>query len=57
MAKARRAAESLFLTFDKRPFLPKTSNKSKGNIKKARPRFEVVKKGKKNVISQKSGAT
>lgn len=57
MAKARRAAQSLFSTFDKTPFLPKTSNKGKGNIKKARPHFEVVKKGKKKAILQKLDTT
>ncbi len=47
IAKTRRSAEGLFLTFDKAPFLPKPSKKGKGNIKKERPHFKVVKKVKK----------
>ena len=47
IAKTRRAAETLFLTFDKEPFLPQPSKKGKGNIKKDRPHYPVVKKSKK----------
>jgi len=47
IAKTYRSVERLFLTFDKEPFLPKPSKKGKGNIKKERPRFKVVKKVKK----------
>lgn len=46
IAKAHRAAEKLFLTFDKEPFLPKPAKKGKGNIKKKRPHYPVVKKPK-----------
>jgi len=44
IAKTRRSSEKLFLTFDKTPFLPQSSNKGKGNIKEARPQYKVVKK-------------
>jgi len=47
IAKTHRSAESLFLSFDKQPFFPKPSKKGKGNIKKERPHFNVVKKTKK----------
>jgi len=47
MAKTHRSVERLFLTFDKEPFLPKTSKKGKGNIKKERLHYKVVKKVKK----------
>ena len=47
IAKTHRSVERLFLTFDKKPFLPKTSKKGKGNIKKERPHFNVVIKAKK----------
>lgn len=47
IAKTHRSVERLFLTFDKEPFFPKPSKKGKGNIKKERPHFKVVKKTKK----------
>ena len=47
IAKTHRSVEALFLTFDEEPFLPKPSKKGKGNIKKERPHFQVVKKVKK----------
>ena len=47
IAKTHRATEALFLTFDKTPFLPKPSKKGKGNIKKDRLHYRVVKKTKK----------
>lgn len=47
IAKTRRAAETLFLTFDSEPFFPQPSKKGKGNIKTRRPHFKVVKKSKK----------
>ena len=47
IAKTHRSVEALFLTFDEEPFLPKPSKKGKGNIKKERPHFKVVKKVKK----------
>ena len=47
IAKTHRSVERLFLTFDKEPFLPKPSKKGRGNIKKERPRYKVVKKSKK----------
>ena len=47
IAKTHRSTERLFLTFDEKPFLPKPSKKGKGNIKKERLHFKVVKKAKK----------
>jgi len=47
IAKTHRSVEKLFLTFDKEPFLPKPAKKGKGNIKKKRQHFPVVKKPKK----------
>lgn len=47
IAKTYRSAEILFSTFEKEPFLPKTSKKGKGNIKKKRPHYKVVKKSEK----------
>jgi len=46
IAKTHRAVEKLFLTFDKRPFLPKPTKKGKGNIKKKRDHYPVVRKNK-----------
>ena len=50
IAKTRRATETLFLTFDKKPFLPQPSKKGKGNIKKSRPHYPVVKKSRKKPL-------
>lgn len=50
IAKTYRSTEALFLTFDETPFLPKTSKKGKGNIKKSRTHYEVVKKPKKKYL-------
>jgi len=48
-SQVKQAAQALFLTFDPKPFLPKTSNKGKGRLKdtiiKPRSRYPVVKKG------------
>ena len=46
IAKTHRSVERLFLTFDKKPFLPKPAKKGKGNIKQKRSHFPVVKKPK-----------
>ena len=46
IAKTHRSVERLFLTFDKKPFLPKPAKKGKGNIKKKREHYPVVKKRK-----------
>jgi len=47
-SQTRQAAESFFLTFDNKPFLPKKSKKGKGREKGVkitpRPEYEVVKK-------------
>ena len=47
-SQVRQAAQALFLTFDPKPFLPKTSNKGKGRLKNTkmtpRTRHPVVKK-------------
>jgi len=47
ISKTYRSTEILFSTFDKEPFLPKPSKKGKGNLKKERPYYRVVKKSKK----------
>jgi len=46
IAKTHRAVERLFLTFDKKPFLPKPTKKGKGNIKKKRNHYPVLRKNK-----------
>ena len=45
--KTRRAAQTLFLTFDQTPFLPKSTKKGKGRIKRKTKHYPVVKKTKK----------
>ena len=52
IAKTHRSTERLFLTFDEKPFLPKPSKKGKGNIKKERLHFKVVKKAKKKTLKK-----
>ena len=51
LSQAYHAAESLFCTFDEKPFSPKRANKPHGRRKgekcKQRPKFSVVKKPKK----------
>lgn len=47
ISKTYRSTEALFSTFEKEPFLPKPTKKGKGNIKKERPQYKVVKKNKK----------
>ena len=55
-AQTRRACESLFLSFDKKPFLPQISNKGKGRkagtIMPKKPKFPVVRKTKKVKIAK-----
>ena len=46
ISKTYRSTEKLFSTFEKEPFLPKTSKKGKGKIKKKRIHYKVVKKTK-----------
>lgn len=56
--KTRRAAESLFLTFDKQPFLPQKSKSGKGREKGTklvkRTHHKPIKKGKKAKIKKKA---
>ncbi|MGB0931845.1 MAG: hypothetical protein ACPGVB_13770, partial [Chitinophagales bacterium] len=52
IAKTRRAAQALFLTFDSSPFLPKSTKKGNGRIKQKRMRYSVVRKTKKQVKKQ-----
>lgn len=51
IAQARKAAQTLFLTFDKKPFLPVKSKKGKprekGQTQNKRTWYEVIKKKKK----------
>lgn len=48
ISQARKAAQNLIITFDKRPFLPQKSQKGKGRqkgqVQKPRTRYEVFKK-------------
>ena len=44
IAKTHKAAQQFFSTFDMAPFQPKSTNKGRGNPKKHRPKFKVVKK-------------
>jgi hypothetical protein len=47
IAKTYRSTETLFCTFDEKPFLPKSVKKGNGNIKQERPHYKVVRKTKK----------
>lgn len=50
IARTHRSTERLFLTFEKAPFLPKTSKKGKGKLKEKRTHYNVVLKGHKKTV-------